>query len=249
VSNLTVIHPTARIGSGAVIGNFSVLGANVVIGERVKLGHHVIVYQGSVIGDDVQIGSHSVIGQPPLRDKGELAPARIGDRSRIGAACVLYAGATVGAECLIADQATIREHVTIGNRTVIGRGAAMENDTTIGSFVKIETNVYITAFSSIADHVFIAPCVVTSNDKNAARSPMPVAFKGVTVKRGGRIGAGAVILPGVVIGEEAFVAAGSVVTKDVAKETIVLGCPAKFWKNVPEAQLLKNLPDKMKDRG
>jgi UDP-2-acetamido-3-amino-2,3-dideoxy-glucuronate N-acetyltransferase len=89
--------------------------------------------------------------------------------------------------------------------------------------------------------VFIAPGVVTSNDNFAARSKERYKhFKGVTIKKGGRVGAQATILPGKVINEEAFIAAGSVVTKDVGARQIVVGSPAKFLKDVPEDQLLEN---------
>ncbi|MBU1704245.1 MAG: N-acetyltransferase, partial [Nanoarchaeota archaeon] len=65
-------------------------------------------------------------------------------------------------------------------------------------------------------------------------------FKGVTIKRGGRVGLGAKILPGITIGEDAFVAAGSTVTKDVPSKKMVMGTPAKVVKDVPEEQLLNN---------
>ena len=137
--------------------------------------------------------------------------------------------------------ATIRENVKIGEKNVIGRGTTVENFCTVGNNCKIQTNVYITAYSTVEDNVFIAPCVVTSNDNYAARSKERFGkFKGVTVKKGGRIGAGAVILPGKVIEEEGFAAAASVVTKDVPARKVVLGSPAKVIKEVPEDQLLIN---------
>jgi UDP-2-acetamido-3-amino-2,3-dideoxy-glucuronate N-acetyltransferase len=106
---------------------------------------------------------------------------------------------------------------------------------------KLETNCYITAYSELGDYVFVAPCVVTTNDNYMARSKERFdKFKGVTVKTGGRIGANATILPGKVIEEDGAVAAGSVVTKDVGKEELVLGVPAKKIRNVPENQLLRN---------
>ena len=121
------------------------------------------------------------------------------------------------------------------------RGTTIENFCTVGSNCKIQTNVYITAYSLVGDHVFIAPCVTTSNDNYAARSKERFGkFKGVTIKNGGRIGAGAVILPGITIHEDGFVAAGSVVTKNVEVAVIVVGSPAKVMRSVPENQLLKN---------
>ncbi len=111
----------------------------------------------------------------------------------------------------------------------------------MGSNCKIQTNVYLTAYSEVEDYVFIAPCVVTSNDNYAARSKERFGkFKGVTIKKGGRIGAGAVILPGKIIHEDGFAAAGSLVTRDIEKAKIVAGVPAKIFNDVPKEQLLEN---------
>ncbi|MBU1947490.1 MAG: N-acetyltransferase, partial [Candidatus Eisenbacteria bacterium] len=97
------------------------------------------------------------------------------------------------------------------------------------------------AFSTIEDRVFIAPGVCTSNDNYIGRTEERFKhFKGVTVKRGGRIGVGSVILPGVTIHEDGVVAAGSVVTRDVPARMIVLGSPAKVLRPVPKEQLLEN---------
>jgi len=137
--------------------------------------------------------------------------------------------------------ATIRENVTIGEKTVIGRGSTVENFCVVGSNCKIQTNVYLTAYSTVEDYVFIAPCVVTSNDNYAARSKERFGkFKGITIKNGGRLGAGAVVLPGKIVEEEGFAAAGSLVTKDVPARKVVVGSPAKVLRDVPGDQLLEN---------
>ncbi|MCA9728817.1 MAG: N-acetyltransferase, partial [Candidatus Eisenbacteria bacterium] len=100
---------------------------------------------------------------------------------------------------------------------------------------------YITAYSTIEDRVFIAPQVATSNDNFIGRTEERFQhFKGVTVRRGGRIGVGSVILPGKTIGPDGVVAAGSVVTRDVPERQIVLGNPARPFRPVPEEQLLDN---------
>lgn len=212
------------------------------------IGHNVVIHGGTRIGNNVRIDDNTVIGKQPMRsvnsifkDEDALCPAVIKDGCLIGAGVVIYAGCTIGEKVLIADLSTIRENVSIGDRTIIGRGVAVENYSTIGSNCKIETNAYITAYSEIEDSVFIAPGVVTSNDNYAARSRERFKhFKGVTVKKGGRIGAQATVLPGKIIHEDGFVAAGSVVTKDVEAGKIVAGNPAAVLKDVPEDQLLKN---------
>ena len=117
---------------------------------------------------------------------------------------------------ILGDQSCVRERVTIGDDVVVGRGSLVENDTTIGAMTKIQADAYITAYSTLEEHVFIAPCVVTTNDNWMGRTDKRIGnVKGPTIRRGARIGGGAVLCPQIEIGEEAFVGAGAVVTKDV----------------------------------
>lgn len=242
------ISGTSKIGHEVTIGKFSVIEDEVIIGDNCVIGHNVIIHKGSIIGKNVRIDDNTVIGKQPMRsinsifkDEDEIPPAIVEENCLIGAGVIIYCGCSIGKHALIADLATVRENVIVGDKTIIGRGVAVENFCNIGSSCKIETNAYITAYSHIEDNVFIAPGVVTSNDNFAARSKERYKhFKGVTVKKGGRIGAQATILPGKVIEEDGFVAAGSVVTKDVENKNIVAGNPARKLKNVPEDQLLKN---------
>jgi acetyltransferase-like isoleucine patch superfamily enzyme len=141
----------------------------------------------------------------------------------------------------MADLCTVRENVSIGRGTIVGRGVTIEHFCTVGRFCKLESECYLCAYSTLEDRVFIAPGVVTSNDNFVGRTAERFKhFKGVTVKKGGRIGAGSVTLPGVVIGEDALVAAGSTVTRDVEPRTIVMGKPARPVRPVPVEQLLEN---------
>ena len=112
---------------------------------------------------------------------------------------------------------------------------------TIGRKCKIETEAYITAFSTIEDYCFIAPEVTFTNDNFLGRTEeRKKHFGGPTLKKGARIGANATILPNLVIGEDALVAAGSVVTKDVPPRMVVVGSPARAVRPVPEEQLIEN---------
>lgn len=242
------VSQSAKIGKDAEIGYFAVIEDDVIIGDNCKIGHNVIIKRGSVIGNNVEISDGTIIGKIPQKgaiskttDIVELPPTTIADNVKIGANSIIYRGAKISNNVFIADLVTIRENVSIGSNTIIGRGVSIENKTIIGNFCKIETNAYITAISEIGDYAFIAPCVVTSNDNFAGRGKDRAKYyKGVTVKVGGRIGANATILPGRVIGEEGFVGAGSVVTKDVNPKKIVVGNPAKEFKDVPDDQLLEN---------
>lgn len=245
---MTTIHPTAQIGENTKIGEGTVIMEGVRIGRGCQIGCHTVIHTGSVVGDSVRIDDHAVLGKQPMRsvssimaEASGLPPLTVGDGCIVGTGAVLYAGCTLGGNVLVADLATVRENVTVGERTIIGRGAAVENFCTVGRRCKLETNSYITAYSVLEDYVFIAPGVTTSNDNFAGRTEeRKQQFKGVTARLGARIGAGATILPGRTIGRDGFVAAGSVVTRDVPDRTIVAGCPAKPVREVPAEQLIEN---------
>lgn len=244
----SAIHPSARIGEGTTLGEFCVIEANVTIGKGCKLGHHVVIREGTVVGDTVRIDDHASLGKHPMKaansattKEQELPPLTVGELCIVGTGVVLYRGAAIDAKVLMADLATIRENVTIGRGTIVGRGVTVENFCSVGRYCKLESECYVTAYSTLEDRVFVAPGVVTSNDNFVGRTQERFKhFKGVTVKKGGRIGAGTVTLPGVTIGEDALVAAGSTVTKDVEPRTIVMGKPARPLRPVPVEQLLEN---------
>lgn len=251
IGHHVLIENDVTLKENTFVGNHCVIEQNVMVGKNVTIGNHVIIYSGTIIDDHTTIQDHVVIGKQPTRAKtsilpatSKLPPAEIGSAVTIGTSSIIYANCFIEHDVFIADLATVRERVTLGAYTIIGRGVAVENDCAIGQRCKLETNCYITAYSELGDHVFIAPGVITTNDNYMGRSKERLnKFKGVTVKTGGRIGANATILPGKVIHEDGTVAAGSLVTKDVEKESLVMGTPAKKIAKVDEKQLLKNQED------
>jgi len=203
------------------------------------------VYPGTVLGDGVKVLENAVVGkQPSLSPRSTakrepLPPTVIGDGTIVSTGAIVFAGATIGARVVLGDQSCVRERVTIGDDVVLGRGSLVENDTTIGAMTRIQAEAYITAYSTLEEHVFVAPCVVTTNDDFMGRTEQRHALmKGPTIRRGARIGGGAVLCPGVEIGEEAFVGAGAVVTKDVPPRVVVVGNPARVLRDVPEDEFL-----------
>jgi acetyltransferase-like isoleucine patch superfamily enzyme len=211
------IHPTAVVHPGTVLG------------ERVK------VLEGAVVGKQPSLSPRSTAKREPL------APARIGDGTIVSTGAIVFAGSTIGARVILGDQSCVRERVTIGDDVVLGRGSLIENDTTVGNLTKIQAGAYITAYSTLEDQVFIAPCVVTTNDNFMGRTERRhELIKGPTIRRGARIGGGAILCPAVEIGEEAFVGAGAVVTKDVPPRMLVVGNPARVLREVAADELLEH---------
>lgn len=210
-----------------------------------ELGQNVVVYPGTVIGNGCQIGDNVVLGkQPALSPRSttkreELPPLELGEGTIVAAGAVVFAGTKVGAHVILGDQTCVRERCKLGDDVVVGRGSLVENDTAIGARTKIQANAYLTAYSTLEEDVFIAPCVVTTNDNFMGRTEKRHALrKGPTIRRGARVGGGAVLLPGIEIGEEAFVGAGAVVIRDVPPRAVVVGNPARQLRDVPDEELL-----------
>jgi acetyltransferase-like isoleucine patch superfamily enzyme len=204
-----------------------------------------IVYPGTVLGEGVRVLEYAVVGkQPTLSPRSTakrepLPPAVVGAGSIVSTGAIVFAGTEVGERVILGDQSCVRERVTIGDDVVVGRGSLVENDTTIGARTKIQAEAYITAYSTLEEDVFIAPCVVTTNDNFMGRTEKRLALmKGPTIRRGARIGGGAILCPGIEVGEEAFVGAGAVVTKDVPSQALVVGSPARVLREVPDEELL-----------
>ncbi len=224
-----------------------VLSPSARVGEDVTFGAHVVVHDNVEIGDGVTVEDGVVLGKRPRlaprsAAAGAVMPLRIGEGATICCGAIVLSGAQIGAHAIVGDQAFVRERTTIGERTVIGRGSAVDNDVSVGARVRVQTNVYLTAFSVVEDDVFVGPCAMTTNDDTMGRrwpSPPGPPMRGAVLRRACRVGGGAVLVPGVEIGEEAFVAAGAVVVHDVPSRAVVMGVPARYVRDVPDEDLLE----------
>jgi acetyltransferase-like isoleucine patch superfamily enzyme len=226
--------PGLLLGKGVELPDDAEIGANVVIHSGVELGRAVRIQDAAIVGKELVLGRHS---QADLRGP---QPTFIGDEATIAAGAVVVAGAAIDARAFIGDQAHVRERAVVGGASAVGRASAIDNDVVIGEHVRIQTGCYITAFSSVEDHVFIGPGVYTFNDNAMGRHEKGTELKGATLRRACRIGGGALILPGIEVGEEAFVATGSVVTRDVPRRTLVMGSPARRVRDVDDEELIEN---------
>jgi acetyltransferase-like isoleucine patch superfamily enzyme len=210
-----------------------------------EIAETAVVYPGTEIGEGCRILDYAVVGkQPALSPRStarreELPPLELGPGTVVSTGAVVFAGTRIGARVIVGDQSCVRERCRVGDDAVIGRGALVENDTVIGALAKVQAHAYITAYSIVEDEVFVAPCVITTNDNFMGRTEKRHALRrGPTIRRGARIGGGAVLLPGIEIGEEAFVGAGAVVLADVPPRAVVVGNPARRIRDVPDEELL-----------
>jgi acetyltransferase-like isoleucine patch superfamily enzyme len=211
------IHPSAIVHAGTVLG----------VGVR--------VLENAVVGKQPSLGASSTAKRDPL------PPTTIGDGTVVSTGAIVFAGSAIGANCVVGDQSCIRERVRMADDCVLGRGSLIENDTTIGAGTRIQAEAYVTAYSTLEEDVFIAPCVVTTNDNFMGRTERRKRLmKGPTIRRGARVGGGAILCPGVEIGEEAFVGAGAVVTRDGPARTVVVGSPARVLRDVAPDELREN---------
>ena len=213
-----------------------------------EIADSAVVYPGTVLGEGCRILDGAVVGKQPALSPRSTAkrepqpPAELGPGTIVSTGAIVFAGARLGARVIVGDPACVRERVEVGDDVVIGRGSLIENDTTVGALTKIQAMAYITAYSTLEDEVFIAPCVQTTNDNFMGRTERRHELvRGPTIRRGARVGGGAVLCPGVEIGAEAFVGAGAVVTKDVPPRAVVVGNPARQIREVPEEELLDPL--------
>lgn len=173
-----------------------------------------------------------------LEYKAGCGPFQAGERATIRTGTIIYGDVTAGDYFQTGHNVMIREKTTIGDHVVVGTGTVIDGNVTIGSFVKIESNCYIPTHVTIGSQVFIGPGVTFTNDRYPLKLRDQYKPEGPVIEDGVTIGGGAVLCPGVRIGQDAFIAAGAVVTRDVPPRSLAIGVPAQ----------IKPLPEKLDER-
>ncbi len=225
--------PNLLVGDGVQIADDVAIGANVVLHAGTSVGTGVVIEDGAVIGKQPVLGPLSSASREPQ------PPAAIGEGAAICCGAVVMAGARIGPGAVIGDQAHVREQATVGAGTVVGRGSAIGLAALVGDRVVLQTMVWITGFTVVEDDVFIGPGVMTMNDDTMKRNAPGTRLDAPCLRRACRIGGGVLLTPGVEVGEEAFVAAGAVVTHDVPSRARVMGVPARAFGSVGDDELVE----------
>jgi UDP-2-acetamido-3-amino-2,3-dideoxy-glucuronate N-acetyltransferase len=157
-----------------------------------------------------------------------------------GQNCVIAEDVKIGEGTRLGNFVLIRGPTQIGGDCVIGSYVDIEGDVTVGRLVSLQSSCYLTRGVVVEDEVFCGPRVTTMNDKRMSyrRSSLEFVRAAPRILRAARVGGGSVLLPGVTIGENALVGAGSVVTRDVPDGAIVVGNPARVVGQVPDQERL-----------
>lgn len=224
---------TDRIGSEVWIGQGAVIKAGAVLGDHVVIHPHVIIESGVRLGTGVEVFPGTVIGKEPNNPSFTRKPrfdrlVEIGEHTALGPQATVYLDVRIGSRVLVGDGASIREQSTIGSRCIIGRHVTLNYHVRIGDRTKVMDLTHLTGGMRIGSDVFISVGVMTTNDNSFGKEdPTSSDYDPPSVEDDASIGAGAILLPGVVIGEGATVAAGAVVTRDVDRGSRVMGVPAR----------------------
>jgi acetyltransferase-like isoleucine patch superfamily enzyme len=236
------VAPGAHIAPDVTLAPGAVIYGDVRLGAGTSIGAGAVVHAGTVVGERCLVEDGAVLGKRPRLRPGSSAagmvgPLEVGPGATVCCGAVVYAGAEIGPGVILGDQSQVRERATIGERSVVGRGSTIDFDAHVGARVLIQTLVYVTGGAIVEDDVFIGPGVTMTNDHAMGRHLSGEPLLGPILRRACRVGGGVVLTPGVTIGEEAFVAAGAVVTRDVAPRDVVIGVPARVVRRVGDEDL------------
>lgn len=227
------------IGDNSIVGNNVIIGKNVVIKnnciieDHVMLGDNVYIDNNTIIRSDVKIGNNSTVGANCIIGEYQMDffkdrkyhqhELEIGNNALIRSGSIIYSGSTIGSDFQTGHQVTIREAADIGNHVSVGTLSDIQGKCKIGNFVRLHSNVHIGQLSVIDDCVWIFPYVILTNDP----TPPSDHMLGVHIHSFAIVATGAVVLPGVEIMGDSLVGAGTVVNKDVAQYSVVVGNPGK----------------------
>lgn len=232
-----LIAESVDIGADVVLGHNCIIEDDVTIGDGTYIDSNTIIRSGVTLGANSFVGANCIIGEYWMDfcddRKRHRHPLRIGEKALIRSGSIIYAGSEIGDGFQTGHQVTIREKSRIGNHVSVGTLSDIQGNCDIGNYVRMHSNVHIGQLSRLDDYVWIFPYVVLTNDP----TPPSDDLVGVHVHSFAIIATGAVILPGMEIGQDALVAAGAIVTKPVEPYAVVAGNPGKA---ITDVRRIKN---------
>lgn len=222
-----IIGENVKFGENVVIKHNIIIEDNVEIGDKCFIDSNTIIRANTTIGHNSFISSNCIIGEYQMdfiKTRKEVEHKLcIGDNAIIRSGTIIYNDSNIGNNLQTGHHSTIREKSEIGNNVSIGTLSDVQGNCKIGNYVRLHSDVFIAPGSKIEDYVWIFPHVVLTNDPNP-----PSEYEwGVHVESFASIAAGSVILPGKKIGQDSLIGAGTIVTKDVEKYSVVVGNPSK----------------------
>ena len=210
-----------------------IIGDNVIVGQSVTIGPRSIIYDNVEIGENSYIGADVILGEPTAEiysspNLYKNPKLKIGRNAVVRSGSIIYAGSEFGPQLETGHRVTIRENTRAGFNLRVGTLSDIQGHCEFGDYVRLHSNVHVGHKTVIGNYVWIFPYVVLTNDPH----PPSQYLVGCTIEDYAVIATMCVILPGVRIGMDALVGAGSIVGRDVASEDVVVGNPAKRVANV-----------------
>ncbi len=189
-----------------------------------------VIYPNVKIGENAEIQDFCIIGSPFIGYKNE--ETIIGKNAIIRSHTVIYAGNKIGDNFQTGNKANIRELNVIGNNVSIGTLSVIEHHIIIEDDVRIHSQAFVPEYSHLKKSCWLGPNVVLTNAKFPKHPDAKEELQGPVIEENAKIGANATILPGIIVGKNSLVGAGSVVTADVPDNAIVAGVPSKELRKI-----------------
>ena len=243
------IDPSVEFGVGCVAGGpegLSRVGASSKLGDYVRLRGGVRLGASSYVGNYVEIGHPSkaeVTGSDPSALSPRVqdllvneATTTISEEATIRSHSVIYLHVRAGHRLITGHHVMIREHTTIGDRCVFGTYASCDGYTRLGNDVQVGQYAQLSQAARFGDGAFIGGHSVFSDNRMAIRDPDEDLY-GAVIGNYVRLGLGCVVLPGVSVGDDAMVGAGSVITRDIPASTLAVGNPCKPVRDLTEEEV------------
>ncbi|MGL4393575.1 MAG: DapH/DapD/GlmU-related protein [Fusobacteriaceae bacterium] len=224
-----MISSKAKIGKNVSIGYGVIIKDEVTIGDNVKIDDYARILNGVELGSNSYVGAYVTLGEIGINYfNPKYKKTIIGEKAIIRSHTIIYHSSNIGENFQTGHKVVIRENLIIGDNTRIGINTLLLSGAKIGNYVSLHSDIVVSENAIIEDYVWIFPKVIMTNDPN----PPSGTWFGSTVKKFAVIASGAIILPGVIVGEFSLVGAGTFVSRNVKEGTFVFGNPMKAVRDI-----------------